>query len=105
MGEKRCPDVPGVKCASRWRSYSDDGDTAPFEGDTLLRTDWKLDNILIQVDGTVRVVDWAWPTRGAAWIGPACLLIQLIPNGPRWLKLRPIWLAYTPEGMPRRHRR
>jgi hypothetical protein len=76
-----CPDVPGVKDASRWRSWADGGDTTPFEGDALLHTDWKPDNVLIQADGTVRVVDWAWPTRGAAWIDPAGLLIQLITNG------------------------
>jgi len=76
-----CPDVPGVKDASRWRCYADSGDTTPFEGDALLHTDWKPDNVLIQADGTVRVVDWAWPTRGAAWIDPADLLIQLIANG------------------------
>jgi hypothetical protein len=76
-----CPDTPGIKDAGRWRSYADGGDTTPFEGDTLLHTDWKPDNVLIQADGTVRVIDWAWPTRGAAWIDPACLLIQLVANG------------------------
>jgi hypothetical protein len=81
LAEVPCPDVPGVKDASRWRLYADGGDTTPFEGDALLHTDWKPDNVLIQTDGTVRVVDWAWPTRGAAWIDPAGLLIQLIANG------------------------
>jgi len=52
-----CPDVPGVKDASRWRCYADGGDTTPFEGDALLHTDWKPDNVLIQADATVRVAD------------------------------------------------
>jgi hypothetical protein len=80
FAELSCPDVP-IKDVGRWRSYADDGDTAPFEGDTLLHTDWKQDNVLLEPNGTVRVVDWAWPTRGAAWIDPACLLLQLIANG------------------------
>lgn len=74
-----CPDAP-IKDASRWRCYADEGDTTLFEGDTLLHTDWKPDNVLMQA-GDVRVVDWAWPTRGAAWIDPACLLVQLVAHG------------------------
>lgn len=75
-----CPDLP-IKNASRWRSYADDGDTTPFEGNNLLHTDWRPDNVLIEADSTVRLVDWAWPTRGAAWIDAACLVIQLIACG------------------------
>jgi hypothetical protein len=26
-------------------------------------------------------VDWAWPTRGAAFIDPACFLLRLIGSG------------------------
>lgn len=80
VAELPCPDVP-VKDVGRWRSYADEGDTAAFEGDTLLHTDWKPDNVLITASDTARVVDWAWPTRGAAWIDPACLVIQLVANG------------------------
>jgi hypothetical protein len=87
-----CPDVP-IKDASRWRSYAEAGDTTPFEGDTLLHTDWKPDNVLVQADG-VRVIDWAWPTQGAAWIDPACLLIQLIANGHTPTEAE-TWIAHT----------
>jgi len=31
-------------------------------------------------DGTW-IIDWAWPTRGAAFIDPACLLLRLMLDG------------------------
>ena len=52
-----------------------------FAGDTLLHTDYNPENILITPDGTARLIDWAWPTRGAGWIDPCCLLIRLIAAG------------------------
>jgi hypothetical protein len=27
------------------------------------------------------IIDWVWPTRGAAFIDPACLLLRLILGG------------------------
>lgn len=37
-------------------------------GETLLHTDLRSDNLLVTADGSVTVVDWAWPCRGAAWV-------------------------------------
>ncbi|WP_433662589.1 phosphotransferase [Nocardia sp. CA-128927] len=45
-------------------------------GETLLHTDLRPDNMLLRPDGTVVVVDWAWPCRGAAWID----LVSLAPS-------------------------
>ncbi|OQS12437.1 hypothetical protein B0T36_24965 [Nocardia donostiensis] len=45
-------------------------------GDTLLHTDLRPDNLLIDADTTVWVLDWAWPCRGAAWID----LVALSPS-------------------------
>lgn len=45
-------------------------------GETLLHTDLRPDNMLLQLDGSVMVLDWAWPCRGAAWID----LVALTPN-------------------------
>lgn len=42
--------------------------TAHGAGNTLLHTDLRPDNILLGRDGSILVVDWAWPCRGAAWI-------------------------------------
>lgn len=43
------------------------------EGETLLHTDVRPDNLLVTEDGSVTVVDWAWPCRGAAWVDLALL--------------------------------
>jgi hypothetical protein len=48
-------------------------------GRSLLHTEWTPGNIL--VSDRAYLVDWAWPTRGAAWIDPACLVVWLIASG------------------------
>jgi hypothetical protein len=50
-----------------------------FAGDHLSHTDWSPGNVLIADDA--RIVDWAWPTRGALWIDPACWIVWLIASG------------------------
>ncbi|MBF6216243.1 MULTISPECIES: phosphotransferase [Nocardia] len=37
-------------------------------GQTLLHTDLRADNMLVRPDGTVMIVDWSWPSVGAAWV-------------------------------------
>ncbi|MEU8683122.1 hypothetical protein [Streptomyces sp. NPDC048611] len=65
---------------SRWDRFAGDGEAALFEGESLLFTDINPDNLMI---GKTRAwaVDWSWPTRGAAFIDPACLVVQLIAAG------------------------
>lgn len=48
------------------------------DGQTLVHTDIRDDNILLTADGGVIFCDWNWPVRGAAWIDSLVLLI-----GPR----------------------
>ncbi|MGN5392406.1 phosphotransferase family protein [Streptomyces sp. JL7001] len=55
-------------------------DPALFDGHALLHTDWFPTNILITGDG-VRVVDWAWASRGAAWIDAALWAVWLVRSG------------------------
>jgi hypothetical protein len=61
----------------RWAAYTQ----APelLAGTSLLHTEWTPGNVL--VSDRARLVDWAWPTRGAAWIDPACLTVWLIASG------------------------
>lgn len=48
------------------------------EGETLVHTDIRDDNILIRADGSAVLCDWNWPVVGAAWLDSLFLLI-----GPR----------------------
>ncbi|MFE7311796.1 phosphotransferase [Streptomyces sp. NPDC057555] len=65
---------------TRWNRYAEEADAPLFEGRTLLFTDINPDNVMIGDDRTW-AVDWSWPTRGATFIDPACLVIQLIAAG------------------------
>jgi thiamine kinase-like enzyme len=49
-------------------------------GETLLHTDFNPLNVLMG-DGTARIIDWAWATRGAAFVDPACFLLRLMLSG------------------------
>ncbi len=63
----------------RWSAYSPNAHL--FAGDHLAHTDWSPGNVLIASDA--RLVDWAWPTRAAPWIDPACWIVWLIASGHR----------------------
>jgi hypothetical protein len=77
----------------RWAAYTET--PGPLAGTSLLHTEWTPGNVLIS--GQARLVDWAWPTRGAAWIDPACLVVWLIASDhtPRsaesWAARVPSW--------------
>lgn len=47
-------------------------------GDTVVHTDVRDDNILIDLDGRAWLCDWNWPVVGAAWLDSLWMLI-----GPR----------------------
>jgi Ser/Thr protein kinase RdoA (MazF antagonist) len=71
----------GLKDAvDRWADYAPPGSLHYFEGNVLLHTDFAPANVLITGD-RARLIDWAWPTRGAAWIDPGALLLQLMDAG------------------------
>jgi hypothetical protein len=81
LGTIQCPDVPVKLAEHRWRTYVDaPEDLEWLKGDRLLHTDYNPFNVLI-VDGRALLIDWAWPTRGAAWIDPACCILRLLASG------------------------
>jgi hypothetical protein len=81
LGETRCPDLPVKQADQRWAAYVDDpADLEHLRGDALLHTDYNPLNVLVS-DRGAHLIDWAWPTRGAAFIDPACLILRLIAAG------------------------
>jgi hypothetical protein len=98
----RCPDLPVKQAEQRWAAYfDDDTDVALLAGTTLLHTDFNPLNVLMTADGPW-IIDWAWPTRGAAFIDPACLLLRLMlhghtaPQAERWAAQFTSWTT-TPR--------
>jgi hypothetical protein len=76
-----CPDVPVKQARQRWAAYVDrEPDLDLLDGDALLHTDFNPLNILLGPD-RVWIIDWAWPTRGAAFIEAACFLIRAMAAG------------------------
>jgi hypothetical protein len=83
LGRTEVPADPGPfkRAEDRWKSYVDDpGDALLFAGHTLTHTDWAPDNVLIAPD-RAWLIDWAWPTLGAAWTDPACWILRLMAAG------------------------
>lgn len=77
LSEIPCPAGPLKQAEQRWASYTDTPEL--FAGDCLLHTEWSPGNVM--VNDTAHLVDWAWPTKGAAWIDPACWVIWLVASG------------------------
>lgn len=46
-------------------------------GDRITHSDVRADNVLVQPDGTVRLVDWPWASRGAPWCDAVMLLLNV----------------------------
>lgn len=81
LGQIRCPDLPVKQASQRWAAYvNDPADLELLRGDALLHTDYNPANILISQAGA-HIIDWAWPTRGAPFIDPACLVLRLMAAG------------------------
>ncbi|MFC5188064.1 protein kinase family protein [Actinomadura harenae] len=88
------PPIELKRAEQRWAAYTDRPEL--FAGDALLHTEWTPSNVLV-TDDSAWIIDWAWPTRGAAWIDPACWVIWLIASGhppaeaETWAARMPSW--------------
>jgi len=72
---------PFKRAEDRWKPYLDDPETATvFAGPVLTHSDWTPDNVLI-AEHRAWLIDWAWPTLGAAWMDPACWILRLMASG------------------------
>ncbi|MEU4066577.1 aminoglycoside phosphotransferase [Streptomyces wedmorensis] len=74
-----CPEI-GIKLAEdRWKTYAGPAGVEQLAGTALLHTDLAPHNVLVA--DRAHLIDWAWPTRGAAWIDPAVLILRLMEAG------------------------
>ncbi|MFJ9848555.1 hypothetical protein [Streptomyces sp. NPDC101150] len=81
IGELDLPEVARDWPETRWNRFAqDEADSALFQGEALLYTDINPSNLMIGEQNTW-AVDWSWPTRGAGFIDPSCLVVQLIAAG------------------------
>ena len=81
IGGVDLPEVSRGWLETRWdRFASDETEAMMFRGNALLHGDINPSNLLIG-DRRSWAVDWSWPTHGAAFIDPACLVVQLVAAG------------------------
>ncbi|WP_234045086.1 protein kinase [Streptomyces adelaidensis] len=81
IGKLQLPPVAEDWPETRWDPFvRDDSEAELLRGDALLHTDINPSNLLVGPVG-MWAVDWAWPTRGAAFIDPAILALQLVSAG------------------------
>ncbi|NYH45887.1 hypothetical protein HNR22_005614 [Micromonospora jinlongensis] len=69
-----------------------------MDGETLIHSDLNPANLIVTPLG-LRIVDWAWATKAAAWVELALLVPWLIGSGhsaeqaEQWLTQLPAWTA------------
>ncbi|MET8763450.1 aminoglycoside phosphotransferase [Lentzea sp. NPDC004782] len=82
IGEIEYPaDAPARDVRAAFAAHlHDPAATELLAGSQLLHIDFNPENVLIGADGA-RMVDWAWPCRGAAWIDTCVLIVRLIAAG------------------------
>ncbi|MEU8799553.1 phosphotransferase [Spirillospora sp. NPDC048819] len=74
-----CPDVVRMVVERRWQSVAKD--VSPMSGSALLHTDLNEDNLIITLEGRAYVVDWAFVSRGQAWVELGLLTPWLLKAG------------------------
>ncbi|MFJ5739579.1 aminoglycoside phosphotransferase [Streptomyces microflavus] len=110
LNETPCPDIELRRAEQRLEHYAaHPDDLRHFAGTHLLHTDLNNTNILVNdhapQGNQARLVDWAWATRGAAWLDAAYWTIWLIAAGhtpataEHWAANIPAWHTAPPEGI------
>jgi len=97
LGATPAPDLPLFSPAGRL------GFEHPaLTGHTLIHTDLNPANLIVTPSG-LRIVDWAFTTKAAAWVELALLVQWLIGSGhtpeqaEEWLARFPAWIASDPQ--------
>jgi hypothetical protein len=100
LSELPCPSAVRLRVEDRYRSQ--DAAAEALAGPAMLHCDLNPSNVLITPAGDVRVVDWAFCSRGAAWLECGFLLPWLMRDGhtpesaEAWLERFPAWKQADP---------
>ncbi|MFH9676099.1 aminoglycoside phosphotransferase [Streptomyces sp. NPDC017405] len=97
LGGVEAPSIELREAGQRLSSYVDDPALLSlFEGNALLHTDLNNENVLIQGEHAY-MVDWAWATRGAAWLDAGYWVIWLMVAGGHSAEQAEWWAAKVPS--------
>ncbi|MFM9445039.1 aminoglycoside phosphotransferase [Streptomyces acidiscabies] len=105
LGEVTCPEIQLRQAEQRLEAYAaKPSDLDHFTGNSLLHTDLNDHNVI--VDGSAYLVDWAWATRGAAWLDAGYWVVWLMAAGKhkpasaeQWACEIPAWRAAPKDGI------
>jgi hypothetical protein len=101
LSETPCPDIKLLYSDRRHSNHARVEDLRRFAGNSLMHTDLNPGNVRIS-DGRAYLLDWARPTRGAAWSDAASLVMCLMTCGhtPRdaeaIVSALPVWKTLEP---------
>ncbi|MFZ4266787.1 aminoglycoside phosphotransferase [Streptomyces arboris] len=110
LNETPCPGIELRRAEQRLEHYvADPDDLRYFAGPHLLHTDLNNANVLVDAHAPqgrrARLVDWAWATRGAAWLDAGYWIIWLIAAGHtpasavHWAAEIPSWHTAPTKGI------
>ncbi|WP_067490413.1 phosphotransferase [Actinomadura hibisca] len=97
------PDAVVLQVERRWQPVL--ADVSAMAGGALLHADLNPANLLITPEGRACVVDWAFTSRGAAWVELALLIPWLLKAGhspdqvARWSARFPSWAGTDPTAI------
>ncbi len=105
LGEVACPDIELRHAEQRLAAYAaKPSDLEHFAGNSLIHTDLNNENVM--VDSAAYLVDWAWASRGAAWLDAAHWAVWLMAAGKHdpqsaeeWAARIPAWQAAKLEAV------
>lgn len=105
LGEVPCPEIELRQAEQRLEAYAASRtDVEHFAGNSLLHTDLNNENVMVA--GPAFLVDWAWASRGAAWLDAAHWVVWLMAAGKQgarsaeeWAARVPAWKSAAPEAV------
>lgn len=102
LSTQRAPEGVKLKEAGhRLRDHAPAKALAYFAGDALCHTDPNPTNVIVD-QHRARLVDWAWATRGAAWLDAGYWVIWLIAEGGHTPASAEQWATRIPAFRPPR---